>query len=128
MNPDTLTETIQKGFRVTLGAASFLAETLQDAQKRDENLGKLRVENLATLSNEWAVEGAQKEQEARSFMESVIGQSQPNGPSVPTVQTTATGGSTAAGSIPGELQTDLDILKQQLVEIRTELEKANSES
>ncbi|MGF1513115.1 MAG: hypothetical protein ACFB5Z_05390 [Elainellaceae cyanobacterium] len=135
MNPDTLTETIQKGFRVTLGAASFLAETLQNSQKRDQNLDKLRVENLSELSEEWAVEGAQKEQEARNFVESVIGQSTsagpsassgPNGPAMPTVPTnSASEGGPSAGGVPVNIQMELDLLKSQLIEIRLELEKAN---
>ncbi len=127
MNPDTLTETIQKGFRLTLGAASFLAETLQDDRKRDENLSKLRVENFSTLSDEWAVEGAQKEQEARSFVESVIGQAASSGPNMPTVSTPPTSSSSAAaaGGIPTEIQIDLNLLKNHLAEIRSELEKSN---
>lgn len=128
MNPDNLAETLQNGFRVTLGAASFLAETLQDSQKRDENLSKLRVENLTMLSDEWAVEGARKEEEARTFVESVIGQTaSPNGPSMPTApsSTSARGGTAGTVSVPTEIQIELDVLKTQLSEIRMELEKAN---
>ncbi|MGB3615331.1 MAG: hypothetical protein WBA10_16175 [Elainellaceae cyanobacterium] len=128
MNPDNLAETLQNGFRVTLGAASFLAETLQDSQKRDENLSKLRVENLTMLSDEWAVEGARKEEEARTFVESVIGQTaSPNGLSMPTApsSTSARGGTAGTVSVPTEIQIELDVLKTQLSEIRMELEKAN---
>lgn len=130
MNPDNLAETLQNGFRVTLGAASFLAETLQDSQKRDENLGKLRAENLAMLSDEWAVEGARKEEEARTFVESVMGQAGPNGPPMPTAPTTAPspGDAPATVSVPPDIQAELDILKTQLAEIRIELEKDNTDA
>ena len=125
MNPDNLAETIQAGFRVTLGAASFLAETIQDSQKRDANLSKLRVENLTTVSDEWAVEGARKEEEARAFVEGVINnQASPNGPTMPTAPTTDAAN---VVSVPLEIQAELDILKAQLAEIRSELEKENNQ-
>ncbi|MEO0406691.1 MAG: hypothetical protein AAF289_05010 [Cyanobacteria bacterium P01_A01_bin.135] len=125
MNPDNLAETIQTGFRVTLGAASFLAETIQDSQKRDENLSKLRVENMTTLSDEWVVEGARKEEEARAFVESVINsQTSASSPNMPTPPTTE---SSAAVGVPPEVQIELEVLKTQLAKIRAELEKENSQ-
>jgi len=71
MNSDNLTQVLQKGFRVTLGATSFAIETLQDSQKRDENLAKLQYENLTQLADEWALKGEMTEREARNFVDTI---------------------------------------------------------
>ncbi|MGB3495628.1 MAG: hypothetical protein WBA57_23060, partial [Elainellaceae cyanobacterium] len=60
MNSENIVQLVQKGFHVTLGATSFFVETLQDSQKRDENVAKLSGD-FTILSEEWAVEGAKKE-------------------------------------------------------------------
>ena len=74
MNSDNLTQMLQKGFRVTLGATSFVIDTLQDSQKRDENLSKLKSENLSQLTEEWAQQGELTEREARNFVDTIFTQ------------------------------------------------------
>lgn len=65
MNADNLTNLIQQGFHLTLGATASLVETLQDPQKRTENLSQISSE-LSHLANEWAAKGEMTEQEARN--------------------------------------------------------------
>ncbi|MEB3357206.1 MAG: hypothetical protein VKK04_10795 [Synechococcales bacterium] len=120
MNPDTITESIQKGFRVTLGAASFLVETIQDPVRRDENLAKLQNSDFAVLSEEWAIEGEKREQEARSFVDSVIAQQQGNQPNGSA--TNISSGMPSSVTIPIDLQSDLRELIVQLAELRVELQ------
>lgn len=72
MISDNLTQVLQQGFRVTLGATSFVIETLQDSEKRDENLAKLKSENLTQLTDEWAQKGEMTEREARNFVDTIL--------------------------------------------------------
>lgn len=122
MNSENVVQTVQKGFHVTIGATNFLFETLQDPQKRDENLSRLR-EDFNVLSEEWAIVGARKEQEARTFVETLVGQtgesssgSRPSGfstPNPPPVDVT----------VSGDTYRDLKELIAELAAVRTELEK-----
>jgi polyhydroxyalkanoate synthesis regulator phasin len=127
MNSDNLTEMLQKGFRVTLGATSFMIETLQDSQKRDENLAKLKSENLSQLTDEWAQQGELTEREARNFVDTIFtGTTNQN-----TVQTPAdadapinTPATPAAESDPKleiqELTAQMAALRAELAKLRTE--------
>jgi len=74
MNVDNLTQMLHQGFRVTLGATSSLIEILQDPQKRDENLEKIQSQ-LSQLAEEWAEKGAVTEEEARSFVDTILSNS-----------------------------------------------------
>ncbi|MBD1869594.1 hypothetical protein H6F93_16895 [Leptolyngbya sp. FACHB-671] len=120
MNSDTLLQIVQKGFRVTLGATASLIETLQDPQRRDENLYRLRAE-LGQLTEEWAVKGEMTEQEARNFVDTILSQraAQTNSsdtPSTPNSSSTAT-------AAPPDVQLDLEELTAQIAAIRAELER-----
>jgi polyhydroxyalkanoate synthesis regulator phasin len=127
MNSDNLTEMLQKGFRVTLGATSFMIETLQDSQKRDENLAKLKSENLSQLTDEWAQQGELTEREARNFVDTIFtGTTNQN-----TVQTPAgsddpinTPATPAAASDP---KLEIQELTAQMAALRAELEKLRTE-
>ncbi len=70
---DTVLRLLQKGFRVTIGATATLIEVLQDPQRREQNLSKLRLE-LDQLAQDWAEKGEVTEQEARSFVDTFIAQ------------------------------------------------------
>jgi polyhydroxyalkanoate synthesis regulator phasin len=115
MNSDTLVQLLQKGFRVTLGATASLIEILQDPQRRNENLAKLRVE-LSELAEEWAAKGEMTEQEARNFVDTLLSQQ---------TQTTASQGTatTAQPAAPPDVQLDLQELTAQIAAIRAELER-----
>ncbi|MEG4799622.1 hypothetical protein QUB63_09665 [Microcoleus sp. ARI1-B5] len=72
MNPDNLPQMLQTGFHLTLGATSFLIETLQDPQKREENLDKLRQSDLSLLASELLEKGEMTDREARNFVETIF--------------------------------------------------------
>ncbi|MEG3859050.1 hypothetical protein [Microcoleus sp. herbarium12] len=72
MNPDNLPQMLQTGFHLTLGATSFLLETLQDAQKREENLDKLRQPDLGPLADELLEKGEMTDREARNFVDTIF--------------------------------------------------------
>lgn len=136
MNPDMLIQTVQKGFRVSLGATATLLESLQDAQKRTETMNKLSA-NPTQLIDEWEAKGEVTEQEARNFVDTLISQSgmNPNGdrttfyrdpayrdPTSPTttVNTTATA---PAAEVTPDVQQDIQDLTAQIAALRAELEK-----
>jgi polyhydroxyalkanoate synthesis regulator phasin len=70
---DTVLQLLKKGFRVTIGATATLIEVLQDPQRREQNLSRLRRE-LDQLAQEWAEKGEMTEQEARSFVDTLMAQ------------------------------------------------------
>lgn len=123
MNSDTVILLLQKGFRVTLGATASLVEVLQDPQKREQNLSKLRLE-LSQLAEELAEKGEITEREARTFVDGVLSQRQnPSSPAQTTVTTTATSVQTASP----EVQLELQELTAQLAAIRAEVERLRNQ-
>jgi polyhydroxyalkanoate synthesis regulator phasin len=117
MNPDDIFQTLQKSFRVTLGATTAVIESIQDPYRREENLAKLRT-NPAELADELAVKGEATEREARNFVDTLM--SQPMGQSSSSApRPTAPVGPTA----PADIQADLKDLTEQIAGLRTELEQ-----
>jgi polyhydroxyalkanoate synthesis regulator phasin len=122
MNSNNLLQLLQTGLRVSLGATTSLVETLQDPQKREENLSQLRTQ-LSQQVAEWAEKGEITEQEARSFIETILRQ-QSNSERSSTTETsseTTTTPPTPPAS-PG-VQLEIETLTAQIAAIRTELEK-----
>jgi polyhydroxyalkanoate synthesis regulator phasin len=117
MNSDTLTQLLQKGFRVTLGATATLVEAIQDPQHRDANLSRLTSE-LSQLAEEWEVKGTTTEQEARSFVDRLWQQQQ-------SATATAPAPSPAAGS--PAMQQDLQSLTAEIAAMRAELERLRAQ-
>ncbi|MGD1703646.1 hypothetical protein [Dapis sp. BLCC M229] len=119
MNPDHLTQIIQKGFRVTLGATSFFMETLQDSGKRDENLNKLNSD-FNQLTEEWAERGEMTEQEARNFVDTILNQqnSQVN------TDSTTVSSAPASGFVQSDIQRDLLELTKEIANLRTDLQQS----
>lgn len=125
MNSDNLIQLLQKSLRVTLGATATLIETLQDPQRRDENLSKLRTE-LGQLTEEWEVKGETTEREARSFVDNMLTRS--TGFNRQT-GSEATSASTVSSPSPApEVQQDLQELTTQIAAIRAELEKLREQN
>ncbi len=127
MNFNNLTNLLQQGFHVTLGATASVVETLQDPQKRTQNLSQISSE-LSHLANEWAAKGEMTEQEARNFVSNFLNQLRDQRPT-----TSQSSGSTVTNTstqvAPPDVQLDLQELTAQLAAIRTELEKLrNSDS
>jgi polyhydroxyalkanoate synthesis regulator phasin len=114
MNPDTLIQTLQKGYRVTIGATASVIESLQDSQSREENFAKLRSDPNQ-LIEELAIKGETTEREARSFVDGVFSQA----------HDTPSPYETSAPMPPRTvaIQQELQELTAQLAAIRTELER-----
>lgn len=126
MNSDTVIRMLQRSFRVTLGATASLVEILQDPQKREANLAKLRLE-LDQLTREWAEKGEVTEQEARSYVDTFVAQRRGEMNSGTTVTTTATTVPTTVSTPPPEVQLELQELTAQLAAIRAEVERLRTE-
>lgn len=127
MNPDNLTNLLQQGFHLTLGATASLVETLQDPQKRTENLSQISSE-LSHLANEWAAKGEITEQEARNFASSFLNQLQNQVPTTSEASGT-TFTTTPTEVAPPSVQLDLQELIAEIAAMRAELEQLrNSDS
>src|SRR4028118_580716 len=122
MNSNNLLQLLQTGLRVSLGATTSLVETLQDPQKREENLSQLRSE-LSQRVAEWAEKGEITEQEARNFIEAILRQQ--SNPERPPATGTATDPMTAPPTTMASptVQLEIEALTAQIAAIRTELEK-----
>lgn len=124
MNSENLAEALHKGFHVTLGATTSLVESLQDPQKRDENVAKLS-QDWNQLSEEWAEKGRVTEQEARNFVDTLLaqrGQSTSTSTGAPSSST-----SEAAPTAPPDIQLELQELTAQIAAIRAELERLRNQ-
>jgi polyhydroxyalkanoate synthesis regulator phasin len=121
MNSETVVRFLQRGFHVTLGATAAAVEILQDPQRREANLNRLRME-WDQLAEEWATKGEVTEREARSYVDQVIAERQANR-EPRTVTTTAT------TMIPDDsnTQAELQELTAQLAAMRAELERLRQE-
>lgn len=122
MNPNNIQDTLQTGFRVSLGATTSLIESLQDEQKREENLSLLNLDfnqQVAELSKK----GEKTEQEAQRLIEQMF--SQMNQPTdLATPSTPSDSGSTSpTGTTSRSTQQELEELTVQIALIRTELEQ-----
>lgn len=118
---DTVPETIQKGFRFTLGATTSLVESLQDTQKREQNLQRLSSD-FDGLVEEWIAQGEVTEQEARSFVDTLVQQATGNIPA-----SNATVSTTATPVKPSGVEADIKTLTEEVMTLRQEVEKLQAE-
>lgn len=123
MDSNNLVQLLQKSFHVTLGATAALVEVLQDPQKREQNLSKLRLE-LDELAQEWSQRGEVTEVEARNFVSSILEQSGGQDDTQPDSGSLSSSTTTVADPI---VQLKLQELTAQLAAIRTELERLRNE-
>ena len=122
MNANNLFELVHQGFRVTVGAATSLVETLRDPQKREETLSELQRE-LRQRTQEWAEKGAITEREARQAIEGWLQQQtgkKSSGERGSSSQPASTATTPTKVNIPSELQE----LLEQIIALRTELEQS----
>ncbi|MGK7898843.1 MAG: hypothetical protein AB4372_35815 [Xenococcus sp. (in: cyanobacteria)] len=71
MENTNLLQIAQQGFRMTVGAATSLVETVQNPQKRSEMLSQMQAD-LSQKTQEWSEKGEVTEQEARKFLDSLF--------------------------------------------------------
>lgn len=122
MNSNNLLQVLQTGFRVSLGATTSLIETLQDPQKRQENLSQLNSE-LSQRVAEWAEKGEITEQEARRLIEQLLRQ-QSNSERPSTTRTPSETVTNPPKTVATpNAQLEIEELTAQIAAIRTELEK-----
>ena len=121
MNPDDLTQIMQKAFRTTLGATSFFMETLQNSSKRDENLNKLNSD-FNQLTEEWAERGEMTEQEARNFVDIILNQQNTQANTDST--TVSSSPNSALGLAQSDIQRDLLELTQEIANLRNDLQQS----
>lgn len=121
MYPDDLSQTLQKGFRVTLGATASLLEAIQDPENSSQKFSAIG-NDVNRLTEELEVKGETTEREARQFVDSLLGQmpnpfTSSNSDAEGTTITTV-----ASPVVNASVQTDLETLTQELAEIRQEIE------
>lgn len=125
MNPDMVTEFLKKGFHVTLGATTSVVESLQDSQKREENISQLNL-GFDQLSQIWADKGEITESEARKMIDGMATQYGVN--ANPMSSGSSTSPSATSPSIDPSLQQELKTLTNQLANIRLELTQMGSQN
>lgn len=124
---DTLTQLLQKGFRVTLGATATIVESIQDPQRREANLSKLTTE-LSQLAEEWEAKGVTTEQEARNFVDTMFSQGASSSASTSYTAPPASSPSSASStSASADVQQDLQELTAQIAAIRAEIERIRAQ-
>ncbi|MEG4022773.1 hypothetical protein [Microcoleus sp. S13C4] len=125
MNPDNLPQMLQTGFHLTLGATSFLIETLQDPLKREENLDKLKSD-LGQLADELVEKGEMTDREARNFVDTIFSQpgdrENAESESVSPKQSDATTDSPPESVVQPNVKLEIQELTADMAALRTELE------
>lgn len=111
-------ETLKKGVRVSLGATTAVVESLQDTQKREENLASLRL-GPAELTELWAQKGEKTEEEARKVMDDFLTQ---NGLKMDGTGSTAYQGNASGASASSDRPFVEESLQEGLRNLTTELE------
>ncbi|MBD2114525.1 MULTISPECIES: hypothetical protein [Cyanophyceae] len=121
MNPDDLSQTLQKGIRVTLGATASLIEAIQDPETSNQKFSALGGD-VNRLTEELEVKGEITEREARQFVDGLLSQvPNPFGGSGPAAgETTIT--TMASPVVDTAVQSDLEALTLELAAIRREIE------
>ncbi|MBO0348083.1 hypothetical protein J0895_02990 [Phormidium pseudopriestleyi FRX01] len=125
MNPDNVMEFLQTGFRVGVGATASLLESIQDPQKREENLADLKLD-ASDLTKKWAEKGEMTEREARNFVDTLIDHQRSPGESsssaTPPASSSEPPSSPPNSATNPEVYQDLQDLTAQIAALRSELE------
>ncbi len=127
MNPDTVTQFFQKGFRVTLGAATSLIETFQDPQGQTAKFSEIGTD-FGRLTEELETKGEATEEEARKLVDSMVAQMpNPFGPMGASSSQTTTVNTVATPVADSGLQAELQSLTEQLASIRQDIEELRNQ-
>jgi polyhydroxyalkanoate synthesis regulator phasin len=131
MNPDNLPQMLQTGFHLTLGATSFLIETLQDPLKREENLDKLKSD-LGELASELLEKGEMTDREARNFVDTIFSQpgnrENADSESVSPKQSDAATDTAPDSVVQPDVKLEIQELTAHMAALRVELEKLRAEN
>lgn len=131
MNPDNLPQMLQTGFHLTLGATSFLIETLQDPLKREENLDKLKSD-LGQLASELLEKGEMTDREARNFVDTIFSQpgnrENADSESVSPKQSDAATDAAPDSVVQPDVKLEIQELTAHMAALRVELEKLRAEN
>jgi polyhydroxyalkanoate synthesis regulator phasin len=131
MNPHNLPQMLQTGFHLTLGATSFLIETLQDPLKREENLDKLKSD-LGQLASELLEKGEMTDREARNFVDTIFSQpgdrENADSESVSPQQSDAATDHPPDSVVQPDVQLEIQELTAHMAALRVELEKLRAEN
>ena len=131
MNPDNLPQMLQTGFHLTLGATSFLIETLQDPLKREENLDKLKSD-LGQLASELLEKGEMTDREARNFVDTIFSQpgnrENADSESVSPKQSDAATDAAPDSVVQPDVKLEIQELTAHMAALRVELENLRAEN
>ena len=131
MNPDNLPQMLQTGFHLTLGATSFLIETLQDPLKREENLDKLKSD-FGQLADELLEKGEMTEREARNFVDTIFSQpgdrENADSESVSPQHSDATSDAPPDSVVQPDVKLEIQELTAHMAALRVELENLRAEN
>lgn len=129
MNTDSFIELLQKGYRVTLGAASSAVEAVQDPQRAADEFSAVGTD-FNRLADKLEVRGALTEKEARDFMEGVVSQMPEPFRSVSstfvdntTPQEPKTVTTVATPVVEAGLQAEVESLTAELIAMRKEIDE-----
>lgn len=122
MSSDNLVQTLQTGFRITVGATASLIESLQDDRKREENLETLKLD-WTQIADKWAEKGEQTELEARNFIDAVMSQGQSTTSRPPTDSAGSAAEENPASAADIAVHSELQELTEQIAQLRKELEQ-----
>lgn len=127
MNPDTLTETVQKGVRVTLGAAASLVDAVRDPQSSQAKFSAIGTD-VELLTQELEAKGVDAEREVRVMVDSMVSQvSQMPNPFVNSPASSTTVDTVARPVVDVTVQADLQVLTEELATLRQEIETLKSQ-
>ncbi|MBD1830783.1 hypothetical protein NDI47_13960 [Microcoleus vaginatus GB1-A2] len=131
MNPDNLPQMLQTGFHLTLGATSFLMETLQDPLKREENLDKLKSD-WGQLADELLEKGEMTDREARNFVDTIFSQpgnrENADSESVSPKQSDAGTDAPPESVVEPDVKLEIQELTAHMAALRVELENLRAEN
>lgn len=122
MNANNFSQFVQQSYRVAVGAAATLLETLQDSQKRESAISELQSEWNQRLE-EWAEKGEVTEQEARRTVETWLHKQQ-RGQQATETDSSQRAETTSPPPADTAAQAELKALTQEIVALRTELEES----
>ncbi|MEM9275345.1 MAG: hypothetical protein AAGA80_20625 [Cyanobacteria bacterium P01_F01_bin.143] len=116
MDNNNLFQIAQQGFRVTIGAATSLVETVQNPQKRTEVLSQIQAD-LSQKTREWSEKGEVTEQEAKQFLDNLLNK-QTVGSNYQETPSSSTEPRTNATDDLQQLTDDIIALRKELEQIR----------